>query len=937
MAVPAGTRSIAEDSVKKRYKLVDKSWKIGKYLKYEEHYDRAEDAIVMRQGHPGLKEFIDSNPRVNLCAKQIPDCLALKGMGSGVAMSEPRALFEMEFPMKTVVRRRKVQEDGTITIEKGVFDFIPPDEPEGPWEVYTPEGNMQHMYPNDTEIPKQNQKDKLSIQLRKITGPGRLGPSYISDPFYNMTALAYAQDAGLQKKPEVVFYPADVYHLTEPIRVSHFKEYSGKATSKLKWIDYANVEDKIDFLYRHTHWGFKLDRMTKRPEDKTIGGWAMCLKKRIRYLLLGRHNPRWTKEKASSIYVDAYELRPAKQRCAAFIEMLKTINGDFLGRFHAFPNEVWSWDKYDLYVLDKMSSLIDDLFYDGPMKDAAWDYTTKYSELKRVRKVFKMYAHLGKWEYFSKEGDFNKETPPWLRHKGQLYSKVGEVKDKYLQVQMIGILCQTRGAGKPPYLDILKAERKFLLTVSNPPENIPLEERLVLRAAIDAAVNAMPDVYFTGLQTKARVNVQATACYEKIRREGGTEAAVADLVWDGTMGVHANILDLETGEKIDSFELNKPGTTEGEYIFWRCLEYVVKSDPDELTTSFVTMIKEPGKGRTVTKGSFALKIVLDLVSKICSWPLTKVPSSKSGMGKEAHGWNFFMSLYERHEGTSPFDVHKKTERALTEDLVEQIIEYKDLYVECTDYSEATDNLQHEIAKEIAIPWMRRCGIPTLLRQIVIRATLFPKMIEFTGTNILSSIGEAHPDKPDIRRVRLVRGVLMGDPLTKAILHLINIVARDFGRFCLDKKFWAGILPGSYVGDPRETKTFSKGETKVSPSKPAAGVSMRFPSMSEDARRVAQRKPHYVINRPGFPTQSEIDFLRQAGLDPMTVDFRKPPEMMTKSDFTRRKLDLTKFGGGFVLEPTEKLEVTKDVYHHCITQGAAGKVVDSDGESFSGSH
>jgi hypothetical protein len=290
-------------------------------------------------------------------------------------------------------------------------------------------------------------------------------------------------------------------------------------------------------------------------------------------------------------------------------------------------------------------------------------------------------------------------------------------------------------------------------------------------------------------------------------------------------------------------------------------------------------------------------------------------------------------MKERHPSTSI----KRRKGALTEDLVEQIIEYKDLYVECTDYSEATDNLQHEIAKEIAIPWMRRCGIPTLLRQIVIRATLFPKTIEFTGTNILSSIGEAHPDKPDIRRVRLVRGVLMGDPLTKAILHLINIVARDFGRFCLDKKFWAGILPGSYVGDPRETKTFSKGEIRISPSKPASGVSMRFPSMSEDARRVAQRKPHYVINRPGFPTQSEIDFLRQAGMNPLTTEFRKPPEMMTKSDFTRRKLDLTRFGGGFVLEPTEKLEVTKDVYHHCITQGAAGKVVDSDGESFSGSH
>jgi len=49
-----------------------------------------------------------------------------------------------------------------------------------------------------------------------------------------------------------------------------------------------------------------------------------------------------------------------------------------------------------------------------------------------------------------------------------------------------------------------------------------------------------------------------------------------------------------------------------------------------------------------------------------------------------------------------------------------------------------------------------------------------------GKGIFSEIG--HPHEGDERYVILKRGIMMGDPLTKVILHLTNISSRCLGRF-----------------------------------------------------------------------------------------------------------------------------------------------------------
>jgi len=99
-----------------------------------------------------------------------------------------------------------------------------------------------------------------------------------------------------------------------------------------------------------------------------------------------------------------------------------------------------------------------------------------------------------------------------------------------------------------------------------------------------------------------------------------------------------------------------------------------------------------------------------------------------------------------------------------------------LYVSSTDYVDATNAVSLRKARFIGTAWMKKCGIPPVLIGVV-NATVFqPRYVYFTGLGPLKEIGE--PCEENIRRVLLVRGIMMGDPLTKVVLHIINMSARQ---------------------------------------------------------------------------------------------------------------------------------------------------------------
>jgi hypothetical protein len=524
-------------------------------------------------------------------------------------------------------------------------------------------------------------------------------------------------------------------------------------------------------------------------------GWAATLKRRIFALLNGDGDPLWIKD----IKPYSEGRRSLKGRAIRFIEMLKTVDGMFLQGFIAVPEGDWTWEKFDLTVLKNISSLIGDEFLDGNIKEEFHHVTTRYTELKRARKTYKSLSNLGRLEEaLADKSQRNSLVPPWLQFLLPMWEYTRSIKDPVHLAYVDSVLCQTRGAGQPPELVKMQSKRKFLKTVSETPVPLTSTEKLTIQAAILTFDERVDQSIFTGLDTKARITLNANACWEKTRQDGGTVEAIAEIVTTGRSGVPAYTRDLSTGKIEDALLLSESNT--GTYIFWRCLEEVLKTDPANIRMAALVMISEPGKARTVTKASAALKVVLDVVNKICSHPLGKIPSSTSGMHKSSHAWNTFRKGWTA-EGRSYMFAEQSRSTKVRPDgtrIVEKT--YRDVWLSSTDYSEATDKLRHEVARPIAEYWMKKCGIPPIL-QMIVRGTCYaPRPVVFEAHGSMSVYGESWTgDSPfeNPRFVTLQQGVLMGDPLTKVCLHLVNILVRTVGEHYNSLAFIRKIFPHEF--------------------------------------------------------------------------------------------------------------------------------------------
>jgi hypothetical protein len=284
--------------------------------------------------------------------------------------------------------------------------------------------------------------------------------------------------------------------------------------------------------------------------------------------------------------------------------------------------------------------------------------------------------------------------------------------------------------------------------------------------------------------------VRTTASLTKTVKEGGTLEEIRLLVSEGVDRVPTKRFNLWNGAFVSLvyYDKEKPG----EYIFWKSLENVLSLDPDELSELVMADVAEPSKNRVITKGRASLKILQDVVAHICTWPLKKVPSSASGLSKESHGWQFFRSFFEEFPKEEIFSINEiKTmeEDTVTGTKVEQVT-LKPLYSASTDYKTATDNIEFWRAEIVADMWMRKCGIPNVLRGIIIQCGMRPRIIRFRANGAMRDIGEIYDESSNF--IKSSRGLMMGDPLTKVVLHIINMATRQL----------ASLQPGDLHGFSR---------------------------------------------------------------------------------------------------------------------------------------
>jgi hypothetical protein len=740
-----------------------------------------------RFADPLTKEVYDvdvscyiSYGEAHLVGRQVPTCLALTSLGTRIDPKDVDTLLEMGFHLKSVVSGENVWKDlpireasgSTISASQKTFfsDLMKTlDRGEPSLPSFTMTGEEEELAELETEQTQDTESESSPMGVFRFV---------YEDPF-KINAAAEMRSLRGDKPMKILSWPGGVKRLTDNIPPLCLK--AGKEGVPLKrGLPFYKVRDPeilMNVLDQHTHWGKRLNKYVEPTADNHIRKWALTLRKRIRFFLEGKHDPAWSLEQVVSAYGSReYTPRETKYRSLRFMQILETVDGLFVQTYLSDLTAGWSWERFDNYVLGTIHHLLGDEFLDGELQEdfPVATTVTVYEGLKAYRGQLK--------EDFLRGRILRVGTGLQLVLSGPV-NIINRTPEGIRRTQLGAIITQTRGCGTPPPLVVLKAKMKFIRTVNEAPPPLEKGQMSLIRLSVQQIVSEIPDHVFTGLTTKAGVSVTTSACIEQLRADGGSSEYVRTIVREGRLGRPVIITDLNTGLDIKHSKLEDISV--GGYIFWRCLEEVLATKPEVLREAHLVMVKEPGKARTVTKAHAALKVILDLVNGICSYPLKKgVESSQSGMAQANHGWNFFTNLYGLWRDLT-FTEKSRENRSNGPDSFTEEIEYADLFVGFTDYSEATDKMDHKIAQISAETWMTKCGIPAILRGIVHETCFKPRTIFFNATGPLGKIGEP-TDTEGIRKITLFKGVLMGDPLTKVVLHIMNIVSRRLGNLISDK-------------------------------------------------------------------------------------------------------------------------------------------------------
>lgn len=565
--------------------------------------------------------------------------------------------------------------------------------------------------------------------------------------------------------------------------------------SKTKMHKVLDSDKQIQFLLRHTFWGHKLCSWSR--SDKTERrDWAKFLIKRLRALLDGGPDPNWTTRHFNRLFGNNYEYptQDRKDRTIRFYELLKTVDGIFMQRFLSFPEERWTWERFDMFTLGNLSHLIGDEFIPPVLTRHTYEYLKshplRYKELKSMRKELKFCLNQDKVPETMGFICKDRPNPKWLDFFNLLYERVKILPPGIIREYITGQLSQTRGAGTPPHAFSNQSLVKLVETMTEKVEPFPEFSAKLLEKGLDSLRRELTtdlSFIFTGLEHHGSVNLSNSASFEKKRKEGGTIEAISEYCLGMQFGIPVEMFDLNTGESrgmhryCDSrIKSDYPEIGMTDYIFWRSLQEIRKTSMEDLRTLRASMVEEPSKTRSVTIGMSALKVVLDVVNGICSHPLKKYPSSISGMSKANHSWNTFLDFFKPEHRDLFFKERENSGRPGTASN-RTIREYETVYALSTDYTEATDSFRFDVAKRLGVFWMQLCGIPTALINIVIQVSFGPRKLIFNAPkgSLLKEYGEVIDN--DHNFVWTTKGLPMGDPLTKVILHLYNIVVRKSAR------------------------------------------------------------------------------------------------------------------------------------------------------------
>jgi hypothetical protein len=450
---------------------------------------------------------------------------------------------------------------------------------------------------------------------------------------------------------------------------------------------------------------------------------------------------------------------PAVQR---FRSLLATVDGLLMQVVLAFPGsrEFQSWSRIDQMQRSLIAQLLDDYF-----KDIDPNRVLTYEKVKSLRKDIKMHG-------FNPASDMTKVVVPReLSAMRVALSLVrGETPLTYLQVM---ILSQTRASGVPPraiYDRTLDKTVKILSTPSSK-ELYDIVAGPLCRATDHLYSDLLTRIggseerekFFSTVVQTAKVSLSDSGEFFTNTNDGGKlEASRRILIANPEIPE----VDLHTGGLTGKI-LTKDSPI-GERLFhYSCGKFRDRSAiySNNSMSCRISLVSELGKFRTITVSSLQHAMLLHPFSHMGLKILEAFPSSESGIGAANHAWNFFKRLSHKNPSAS-FIFNKDIETS----------------VMSTDWSQATDYCDPYIAGAMINRLMSLLGVPKWYRETVHFALCGPRQVETLDRN-----------GAPISKFYTKRGVLMGDPVTKVVLHLHHLIGRRIAGLLLQDVFKDGIL------------------------------------------------------------------------------------------------------------------------------------------------
>lgn len=355
------------------------------------------------------------------------------------------------------------------------------------------------------------------------------------------------------------------------------------------------------------------------------------------------------------------------------------------------------------------------------------NYSRFQKDLKLARKTIKKYRLLEEevilpksiWRTLS-------FLRPMLRH----WDAAPGSKRSKSAIFRIATFSQTRATGLADARMQRESIDDYIVNVTTPKDFSPDD---LLKIARDTTINHIISNPWYGKNPEFRISASSAACREYPRSRGGKFGWIHDYLRQN----HFKVPPLQDGT---------PGYL-GNLLYDKAKHEFRKRNKKLLEVN-VAAIRENGKARVVTSGSMLKEAALQPYSHLTIHMIKTIPNLAQGLGAGRLGWRFIRNVNPENEKFAfVFERDGK------------------VYMMSMDWSKATDGPTHEMGRWVIEPLLRASGVPDEDIEMIFYYWLSPKSLFVDG----KCVGKS------------VRGLPMGDPMTKTALSLAHPICDLYAR------------------------------------------------------------------------------------------------------------------------------------------------------------